>query len=66
MPIDDETRIVACKRCGLHTRHRKERWIQRPLPLLLIGRVKEISGWVCTKCGRRRAISVRYLSEAEV
>ena len=33
--------IIACKRCGIHTRHEREEWIQRPLPLLLLtGRVE--------------------------
>jgi len=43
-----ETRIIACKRCGIHTRHERQEWVQRPLPLLLFtGRVKLISAWAC-------------------
>ena len=39
-----ETRIIPCKRCGLHTRHERQEWMQRPLPLLLLtGRVKVVS-----------------------
>ena len=62
-----ETRIIACKRCGIHTRHERQEWVQRPLPLLLFtGRVKFISAWVCTKCGHRRSATARYVLEKDV
>jgi DNA-directed RNA polymerase subunit RPC12/RpoP len=62
-----ETSIIACKRCGIHTRHMRQEWVQRPLPLLLFtGRVKVYTAWVCTKCGRRRSLRARYLLEEDV
>lgn len=62
-----ETRIVACKRCGIHTRHVRQEWVQRPLPLLLLTRrVKVYTAWACTKCGHRRSIRARYLLEKDV
>jgi hypothetical protein len=59
-----ETRIIECKRCGIHTRHEREERIQRPLPLLLLtGQVKVVTTWRCTKCGKRRSTRTRYAAE---
>jgi ribosomal protein L37E len=64
VPKKAETRIIECKRCGIHTRHEREEWIQRSLPLLLLtGRVKLITAWRCTKCGKRRSARTRYAME---
>jgi hypothetical protein len=54
-----ETRIIHCTRCKLHTRHTHTRWVRRPLLLLLLGRVRVISGWKCNKCGQRKATKYR-------
>jgi hypothetical protein len=54
-----ETRIIHCDKCKLHTRHFHARWVRRPLPLLLFGRVRVITGWECKKCGRRKATKYR-------
>jgi hypothetical protein len=62
-----ETRIIACKRFGIHTRHEREGWIQRPLFLLLLtGRVKLITAWRCTKCGKYRSARTRYAKEERI
>jgi ribosomal protein L37E len=62
-----ETRIIACKRCGIHTRHEYEVWVQRPLALrLLTGRVKIINAWRCTKCGKHRSARTRYAIEKDM
>jgi hypothetical protein len=62
-----ETRIIECKRCGIHTRHEREEWVQRPLPLLLLtGRVKVVTAWRCTKCGKHRSTRTRYRLEEEI
>jgi hypothetical protein len=62
-----ETRIIACKRFGIHTRHEREGWIQRPLFLLLLtGRVKLITAWRCTKCGKHRSARTRYAKEERI
>ena len=59
-----ETSILFCKRCGLRTRHERAEWTERPLLLTWVtGREKSVEGWVCTKCGRRKAVQVRYLPQ---
>jgi ribosomal protein L37E len=61
-----ETRIIECKRCGIRTRHEREEWVQRTLPLLLLaGRVKVVTAWRCTKCGKFRSAQARYRQEKE-
>jgi uncharacterized protein with PIN domain len=57
----DETRIMHCRRCNLHTRHVSNRIVRRPLPLLLLGRVMEVTVWRCSKCGRTQATANRTL-----
>jgi DNA-directed RNA polymerase subunit RPC12/RpoP len=52
----NETCIVQCKKCGLLTRHERQRWERRSLLLLLFGRTETVEGWVCTQCGRRRIV----------
>ena len=55
MPAN-ETCIIQCKKCGLLTRHERQRWERRSLLLLLFGRTETVEGWVCTQCGRRRIV----------
>jgi ribosomal protein L37E len=62
-----ETSIIHCRRCGLRTRHELQRWQRKPALLYLVtGRIKLIEGWVCTQCGRRAAVSARFLPESQV
>jgi uncharacterized protein with PIN domain len=57
--MTEETRIIHCARCNLHARHVHHRWVQRSLPLLLLGRVRVVTGWRCTKCGHTIATGSR-------
>jgi Zn ribbon nucleic-acid-binding protein len=55
---DNETSIIHCRKCGLHTRHERR---QREHPSLfswLTGRgsTKVVEYWVCTKCGHSRRV----------
>jgi len=64
MTEQNRTRIVVCKRCGIRTRHEWRRWERRSLLLRVVGHVKLVEGWVCTKCGRQSG--VRQIGVARV
>ena len=57
------TRLTVCTTFGLLARHSWQRW-EAPTPLAwLTGRVRIVEGWVCTRCGRRRAVRRRLVPE---